>query len=305
MINDYWNLIVSYSIWQEIIKNEKYISSYDNFKIQKNDIIMIYVRQPKDSGYMGIIKANSHQKKNSKVKVFKDMNLNNYCVKNKYLIELTKVIKVEDIIDTIEDETVGYRSQQSYKRKFLIGSNNFIKLNKSKGSKILNKILHINNINIDSPEKEKVVKNPKKVKLVKKQNDDIKEEKPKKQEIKSKYINLIPIIITPCNDFDISIKEERMSRYCIKHFRHCNKCEWTNNNNVELFGNIKKDNINYEVVDDTDKDYLDAKDAHLNLTKYFCPNKDNMVQIWNIDDDDIFTDCIMIVWRIHNSSNVN
>lgn len=298
MINDYWNFIVSYNVWDEIVKNGKYIASYDDFKIQKNDIIMIYVKSPKDSGYVGIIKANSNQRKNTKIKVFKDMNLNNYCIKNKYLIELTKVINVNDIIETIKDTVVGYKSSQSYKRKFLVGTNNFIKLNKSKGRDILKKILHINSIeNINTPEKE-----IKKVKLVKKIKEN--KEVPKK-EPKNKYINLIPIIITPCNEFDISVKEEKMSRYCIKHFRHCNKCEWTNNNNVELFGNIKKDNVSYEVVDDTNEDYLDAKDAHLNLIKYFCPDSKNMIQIWNIDDDDIFTDCIMIVWRIYNNSNVN
>lgn len=109
----------------------------------------------------------------------------------------------------------------------------------------------------------------------------------------------IPIIIAPCENFKLPNKNRTI--YFIKHFKACDKCDITNNNNRELCSII--DNATIELLEITDEKhaYFDpALDSYFKLKKFEPMGGTNnypFIRIMYINNDhDIYNKCIFVTW---------
>ena len=112
----------------------------------------------------------------------------------------------------------------------------------------------------------------------------------------------IPIMIIPCKSFLVPDEDEEIVNYLVDHFKRCNKCDWTNNNNIEFHSVFDTAQVEYMEVDDEDDELDDAIMAYQSLKRYkFEHNykKTNVARIMYITDDDTYEECILLCWSAY------
>jgi len=108
----------------------------------------------------------------------------------------------------------------------------------------------------------------------------------------------IPIMVSPCKNF-LFPDDDEIIDYVIDHFKKCDKCEWTNNNNIEFHSVFDTARVEFMEVDEDDDEFDDALAAYQSLKKYkFEHNfkRKNVVQIMHIIEDDVYDDCLLLCW---------
>lgn len=122
-INDYnkfWFYVVNDKIYDILFDNfesEKlYLSSYRNYNIKKNDIIIIYVKSNSckiKTGIAGILQSNDNMIKNDdEIKIFKDKNINKYIIDFDTLISFD-IIETNSFVHLIENSIFKRRSNMT------------------------------------------------------------------------------------------------------------------------------------------------------------------------------------------------
>ena len=138
-------------------------------------------------------------------------------------------------------------------------------------------------------------------------------------------LGFIPILIVPCDDFcfpknnrdeeteeQISDEEteeqisdegteEQIKKYFIKHYKKCNKCIITNNNNRELCSIIDKATLDYVEINEEESGYLDPPlESYWALEKHepIDANQLPFIRIAYINNGhDIYNKCILVTWQ--------
>ena len=105
--------------------HSKYISSYTEYDIKSNDIIFMYLKNYRNSGFIGILTVTNKPILNKKnIKIFRDTNLNKYIIKLSqiYLISNPR-ITINKIFDCIKQDILYYKSIRSFSKKHVCVDN--------------------------------------------------------------------------------------------------------------------------------------------------------------------------------------
>ena len=105
---NFWLYIVDPKQYEIIMNNFEneilYLSSFHDYEINKNDIVMLYVRNRSNSsktGIVGVLQSIYDMKKNDDIKVFNDKNLNRYIIETETFISLD-LIQTKSFVNLIE-----------------------------------------------------------------------------------------------------------------------------------------------------------------------------------------------------------
>lgn len=106
----------------------------------------------------------------------------------------------------------------------------------------------------------------------------------------------IPILLDPCKKFKIK-DDSHMISEILDHYKNCDKCEITNNNNTDIFGLLENSRISVEIVDSDEPEFTNMLNAYHFGKKYkLIPiyNK-NEIRILLIEDkSDEYNGCVLI-----------
>nr|QBK89486.1 MAG: hypothetical protein LCMiAC02_05810 [Mimivirus LCMiAC02] len=291
------------------VNHSKYISSHAKYDISSNDIIFMYLKNYKKSGFIGILTVTNKSILNKKnIKIFRDNNLNKYIIKLSqiYLINNPR-ITISKIFDCIKQDN---KSIRSFSKKHICVDN--IKKLCYNGEKLLKNIYKLTSEDNNNKYIKKLTRNPrknviivddiitKKHKKKHKKNNKTKRKKVHKKEHKilNDYMGQIPIMMVPCKNFKLPSHNKK--KYFIKHFKTCNKCDKTDNNDISVL----------TIFDDAHFDFVDVDDPYdididIALQTYdesigYIPlniNKFPYIRIFEINNDhEIYNNCILISW---------
>jgi hypothetical protein len=110
----------------------------------------------------------------------------------------------------------------------------------------------------------------------------------------------IPVMISPCDDFECPENEKELSTYFYNHFLTCSKCDITNNNNTEISRIFTNARYTIFDVDGEDGEYENMLNSYYNSKKYKIDKKSNKpeIRILKITDDTCLYDgCFLIGWN--------
>ncbi|QKF94240.1 hypothetical protein QKU48_gp0782 [Fadolivirus algeromassiliense] len=109
----------------------------------------------------------------------------------------------------------------------------------------------------------------------------------------------IPIMIIPCKDYNLP--KVNRDKYFKEHYKSCNNCDITNNNNRELCSILDKSKIQFIEITDEKHMYLNsALDAYLNLRNHkpLDAIEFPFIRVMYLNnDDDIYDKCLLITWQ--------
>jgi hypothetical protein len=309
----FWIYNLTTKNYQEFIKiktqsNNQYINffEYQNPIIKKHDIILLFIKD-KDPGFIGIIQVGEtvHDNK-GKIVIFKDNNLNNYTAKVNFKIMFDNVVKVPIILSNLHSKNVGFKNVSSFSSKFFKKVNTACLL-EHHGREIMEHLFiichaktvekSINNIPEIKLDSKKIKYNQ----IIKEENksdeeDENEEDEEEDQHDKNGYI---PIMVIPCPEYNFNYNNP--SKYFLNHYKHCNDCIITNNNNRELCSIMDdKTTVEYEHIKEKKNSCLDISiEAYFNLRKYEPYENKNypLIKIMYIDNEhEIYDGCIIVAW---------
>jgi hypothetical protein len=108
----------------------------------------------------------------------------------------------------------------------------------------------------------------------------------------------IPIIIVPCEEFKLPLKNRET--YFVQHYKSCNNCDITNNNNRELCSVMDKAEVEFLEIVAEKHGYFDPALDHYFGGKKFEPmgsSKYPFIRAMYINNaHDIYNKCIFITW---------
>lgn len=312
-----------------------------NENIKLGDIIIFISTNKHCSNFVGCVQLNSKVilNKNGKIKIFKDAQLNSNYVLLKFRLLCNDPVKLNTVLKHLNTKDEGFTTvakfTHNYIKKHIIicpfPSNNgkliikyLIQLNnesnnddseEAKPTKIFTKQtkkkIGLNKTTTESSNSSK--KNVKKVKNVKKRqsssdsdsyeltgsetNSRTNSEEEEQEEEKG----LIPIMIIPCQDFNIDPSKNKI-KYFTDHYKSCIDCVITNNNDIELGSVINNCSLEFhEITEERNSLFNPALDQYFSGNKYepIESLEHPFVRILYINNDhDIYDKCIMICWII-------
>ncbi len=108
----------------------------------------------------------------------------------------------------------------------------------------------------------------------------------------------IPILIVPCRGF--SLPSTEMEEYFIAHYRSCNICDITNNNNTELSALFDKSNIEVLNVTESKHAYLNpALESYHDMEKIkpICAENGPFIRVVFINNKHLlYNKCLLVIW---------
>ena len=129
-------------------------------------------------------------------------------------------------------------------------------------------------------------------------NSDSETEEEEEMELDDDPNGYIPIMIVPCENFNLPDMNEEI--YFVNHYKTCDKCDVTNNNNRELCSVLNAANVEFCEITDEKHAYFDpALEAYYKLKKYEPMGAENypFVRVAYINNDhDIYDKCLLVSW---------
>jgi hypothetical protein len=235
-----------------------YYNSYISYKvklnIQPNDIIFLYLYDPPNSGFIGIINVKCKEKYNKKnIKVFKDNLMNRVLIKFNYFRAFTIPIKLNEVIPILTENKKGFKSSYSFISTFLKHNMTLTKLY-DKGNTLLQTLYDINDNNKhqcseeDSTNEDSIEDNITDSDI---SNQDVDEEplhyNPNKNseednntensiEENNDRRGQIPILIIPCSNLILPKDRNQQIEYLRRHLLDCRECRRIDNNEDRSIG---------------------------------------------------------------------
>lgn len=204
----------------------------------KGDIVIVFVKAKGVGGFSAILQLGKNPAKTN-VKVFKDANMNKYTSpvseKNIFL----KPIRISTIMSQIKADIPGYRTATSFAMKYMKQVHKVTKI--EVGQKIINALLSQDQVNIEEEKKKEAEAEKEEEELKNQDSEEEQKSEPKDQDSEEEQVDFyrvpeglgyIPIMIIPCEKFCLPTKGR--CDYIIDHYKECNRCSVTNNNNLEL-----------------------------------------------------------------------
>ena len=265
---------------EEILKNIKnkifYLGSYKEYKISSNDIIIIYqTNDNRNNGFFGLFKICVNQQLNGeKIKVFKDINMHKYIMKFSDYFIFDNIIKYSNIQK--KENTLKSAVFQKYLADNLI----YIKF---PNIKIIEKLINTFMLLINDNQKNDSESESESESSESESSESSESESSESSESESsdteKKVNIksskghIPVIMTPCKKF----KWQRWKIEYKSHYKECNECDKTDNNNVQLLNYFNNKEIVFnEISDEEDDDLDDILDKYYVCENHYIDNKINV-----------------------------
>ncbi len=322
--NNYWMYVLNshsitdfknYSKPYFVIPNNENIKNED---IKAGDIIIMIVQEAMCYKFIGFVQINSVPEKNKKIKIFRDINLNFECVSLNFRLICNESRKLSLILKQLNIQEKEFKTGAEFTKKF--AKKHFIMCSfPSRHGRLLVKLLiSLNNTDSNSDNESIPEDSPiKKIKTIKtKTKKSIKKKPVSSSSSATKESNdesiegtesdtielgMIPVMMIPCPNFNI-VDAKNNVQYFIDHYKSCNKCSYTNNNNIELGAVIDKSNFEYHEITESFHEYFNsALDCYSLGQKYEPINHAEIpfVRLLYINNEhDFYDNCLLICWII-------
>lgn len=293
------------------IEETMYITYKNKFRLVKNDVIIIYVKNSSKGGIYGYIIIDDEQQDNIKISkdkkiinhpIFEDDYYDMYITPINKIVILKKHISVSSIIDDVYTITLikkEIRTHNTHELKQMCDDTG--RIFKRNINKMLKQQIKYENEKLEKRKKEK--------EKSKKEREE-KEKEKKKTDIKKPYVYeekyseyIIPIVIFPCENIEKKMKEvepsEKTSKF-MRHIKRCQKCLMYNNNERVSLDMIKECETIYYKMKDKGEIKTVLKFYH-NLEYYVMEDTEKshmtLIKIYNKDFE--YHKCYVYVGRLH------
>lgn len=300
----FWLLVLSKNTFIEYSKYKKnYLTCFDDCGVKKDDIIIIFCKagNKTESGFKGLIQTSRDQKKNDKINIFKNNDLNKYFIKLKYKNIFTKAIKINEILNHLKTDLTGYKNivsfRQSFRQKFLKNDNTLINIDPY-GKKIVDKLIFLDenknqNVTEEYSNTDSQTSSEKSNIEINSENDNTTEEFDQEEKPGN-----IPILVVPCKDFKLPNKQKE--KYFVNHYKTCKKCNITNNNSKDLCSIIDVAKIEIVEIIDEKHGYFDPPLDDYFLIENHEPidfSETPFIRVAFINNShEIYDKCLLITW---------
>ena len=339
--NNYWLYIISDINLHNLVNYEEpYFTIPNNENIQNEmlkigDIIIFLVSNRTSYGFIGFSQLNSKVMGNKKIKIFKDAFLNFNYVTLKFRLFCSNPIKLNTTLKELnikdnDDFTSSVKFTRKYAKKHMIMS----LLPPINGRIIINYLIKYKNNEIIKDDEEvssSCGKFSKSDKFEKSNKSNNKNNNKKKEYTSSDNSNssdlnssndsndsndtndsnktndkiespgLIPIMITPCKNFNIDDPEDKID-YFMNHYTSCKKCVITNNNDIELGSIINNCNWEFHEIQDKKNGYFNPALEQYSFGENYEPIDSleyPFVRILYINNDhEIYDKCLLVCWIV-------
>jgi len=123
----YWIYTLDSNLYKTF-QDKNYLSAYDSYPVEPNDIILLYLKEKNNTGFISIYKALTiMDKNNNNIQIFTDDNLNRYCVKLE-LIKSFKSVIINSVVTKIFTDVPGHRNISSFTGKYLKDTCKFVRI---------------------------------------------------------------------------------------------------------------------------------------------------------------------------------
>jgi hypothetical protein len=306
----FWIYKISNNYWEQLnnlFKKKKFfISSFGPYKLIKHDIVLIYRKHTSAirNGFVAMCQVCSNMKQNtSNLKIYNDINMNKYYCEVDIVCIFDSPYKLTNISKTLKD--MGKIFNFSSIKKICTKNELFTAIDQSTGKNIIrilsegsqNSTKNANN-NDSSSESESISNSS--------SESDTYSELSSETELSDDDDILvirghIPIIMTPCHEFVWDQNPAITIKNFKKHYKFCNMCEKTDNNNCSLLPILEKAEVYSKELKDDEKleEYLEY---YYNLKNYTFElidddKKYDHVYLYRINNrSHIYHRCILIVW---------
>lgn len=248
--------------------------------------------------------------------VYTDKNLNRFIVELNNIIICDNTIKPSKFEDAIKSTNSNNKSVKHFCSQYFKGECNLVEIkNKNLGlsivSQIFNLTTYVNNLDnksTDVSSDDEIYKNNdefdrsnnsnnsnKSIKIIKSKNKMSTID----ENISTKIVSNIPILLLPCNTLEKSLNlfanDDDKINLIIKHYKNCDLCDITNNNNNFHEINID-DKINIQIQE---SEYELCLDAYLSVNRYPNPTDlqditENYVRIYRLIEDYDYKNALLI-----------
>lgn len=277
----FWCYILTYiddNIISNIV-NKKYLTIPIKRKIEKNDIIVFYIKNS-NNGFIGYVRSKGKLENNIinnkvDVEIFRDKLMNSYGIPIKYSKFIDKRIKKVHIWGDNEKMIKEFK-------KYLNSGEIFHQMSDELGTKIRDFIKEYQEVDVS--EKTVVVT-----------------ERPTTPIIStSKFI--IPILIIPCKKFHRKFKKieaDEKIQWIFEHITFCKLCDITNNNDRVSIDMIYGKTLSFYKM--TDEDEIETLINIYYHMDYYKINgmRDNYFKIIRIyNSDNLYHKCLCIIGKL-------
>lgn len=334
----FWIYVITHKQWTRLNHNLEndilYCSAYAMYGVRKNDIIMIYKKDPKIGGFVGVAQVYSDMHSNTKgISIYGDHNMDNNLIEFEQITLLSIPIKISKI--TCFAQTI-YKKYQSFSKKMLQGECSLREMDKKSGFVLIDYLIKTTTIDLpttqttldtleqpidtdEQPIDSKI--EPIIDELIERQDpsDCESDEEMKNMEMKKarrcgKYI---PVMLCGCKLIEKGVQkiiqnkggkkpfnENDFLELMMRHYDDCDECEFTNNNDGDIgriIRRISSDNVHiyfdHTETDDTIEEMMNKTfDSYLLADPYSSSDGEHL-NIYLIDDHE-YKGAIVFEWMI-------
>ena len=186
-----WLFVINLNYWNEFLgTDQKNISCQEEYKIEKDDKIIIYTKGKK-SGFIGICKCLLNNKLNINNKnIFSSKKDNKYIIEINKIEYFSKLINLKLLFKKINKDL--FKSLGSFKYKYIRGNIVYNKFDNNQGINIINTLNNINKEFIININNKSIKDNNDKNNIFVKIN-----EKKKDNKINNDFLLHVPIMVIP------------------------------------------------------------------------------------------------------------
>lgn len=268
---------------------------YTTFK--PGDIIIFVTTHNKTYVFIGFIqiggKITNNRIKN--IRIFKDTNLNTNYVSLKFRLFCHNDVKISDTLKAINVEEM--KDNKIFISKYINKREMMKSIPIIYGKSIVKYLIQCN-----IPQLEDTKTTTPDI-SAKSSSSTTTTETNEKEEEEETIVNngMIPIIICPCDNYDICNSKNKI-QYFINHYKTCQKCNVTNNNDIELGSIIDKCKFDFHNIIDKKHAYIDPP-----LSCYFGDQQHEPIDftdrpfmrvVYINNGHDVYDKCIVISWII-------
>lgn len=300
----YWIYILTDIQWNIINNNIRlnimYLSAYSKKHINRNDIIIFYIKnRTGHNGFIGIGQTDTCMDKNTEnISVYNDNNLNRYIIHLKSIKLHNNILRLRSFENTVFSICNDIKSSSYFAMKYLKGDCIFRDIPNHFGFNLTKNILTHNSEPIQNNHIDALYSENQETPDNSNYNSEIYDTKD------YKIINNIPIMLLTCDKLKTDTKTtdsiSKKISIIIKHYKYCSECDITNNNTTELHMTLNK--IHIKSIKYTTTEYDLCLESYLSMNVY-PENKNNMyIKIYDMNNDAYYTGDILIVYtsKIYN-----
>jgi len=239
----YWIISLDSLFWNQLksnfIKGNYHIATPEKADLNQSDIIIYYQkhRTPTQNGFVGMAEISSALKLNSepRIKVYNDQNMNKYYCSVKKIVLFENVCRLSELVNFCKENAYKGCSETYYRKNLLRKLVILYQADKKIGEQTVEALFRLSDDIKQADTKQSDSKSDSEsdseISYIESDTDSEYTDNEGTREV----IGHIPILGIPCDGLVWDTKSyEQTANNFKKHYMMCKKCEWTNNNSVEL-----------------------------------------------------------------------